>query len=322
MNRSDYFNYIEEKLQILAHRIEKRGKLNILDLHLHSENFYLSFFNKLFNWSLFNLNSVSQNIEAIDLKDDENKIVIQVSSTCTKNKVENALKKSIMAKLSAYNFKFISISKDASSLKVKKYSNPHGLLFNPNNDIYDISSILNIILTLEISQQKNIYTFIKDELGGDIDIVKLDSNLASIINILAKESLVENDDTNNINSFQIERKISHNNLIKTKYTIEEYAIHHHRVNKIYAEYDKQGGNKSISVLSSIRREYINNLSISSDDDLFLQIIENVKNKVLQSANFKEIPIDELELCIDILVVDAFIRCKIFKNPQDYNYVTP
>ena len=67
MNRSNYFNYIEEKLSILATRIDIRGKLNILDLHMHSENFYQDFFNLLCEWQLRNLNAVKQNIEGIDL---------------------------------------------------------------------------------------------------------------------------------------------------------------------------------------------------------------------------------------------------------------
>jgi len=45
MNRPSYFNYIVSKLSALATEIELRGKLNFLDLHLHSENFYLFFFN-------------------------------------------------------------------------------------------------------------------------------------------------------------------------------------------------------------------------------------------------------------------------------------
>ena len=45
MNRTTYFNYIEEKLNINAVRIEARGKLNILDLNQHSENFYNDFLN-------------------------------------------------------------------------------------------------------------------------------------------------------------------------------------------------------------------------------------------------------------------------------------
>ena len=57
MNRLNNFNYIEDKLNYLAYRIESRGGLNLLELNLHSENFYLHFLNLLFDWDLKNLNS-------------------------------------------------------------------------------------------------------------------------------------------------------------------------------------------------------------------------------------------------------------------------
>ncbi|MFH1962854.1 MAG: SMEK domain-containing protein [bacterium] len=41
MSRLKYFNFIEEKLNFLAYRIEVRGGLNILDLHLHSEDIFI-----------------------------------------------------------------------------------------------------------------------------------------------------------------------------------------------------------------------------------------------------------------------------------------
>ena len=40
MNRSSYFNYIEEKLNFIVFRIKERGKLNILDLNIYAENFF------------------------------------------------------------------------------------------------------------------------------------------------------------------------------------------------------------------------------------------------------------------------------------------
>ena len=36
-----------------------------------------------------------------------------------------------------------------------------------------------------------------------------------------------------------------------------------------------------------------------------------------SNNYAEIPYEELEICVEIIVVDAFIRCKIFENPEGY-----
>ena len=49
-------------------------------------------------------------------------------------------------------------------------------------------------------------------------------------------------------------------------------------------------------------------------------IKSLINKALNSKNYIEIPYDELDVCVSILVVDAFIRCKIFENPEGYNYV--
>lgn len=321
MNRNLYFNYIDEKLHILASRIETRGKLNLLDIHLHSENFYLHFFNLLYGYKLENLNSKLQNIEAIDLIDHTNKIVVQVSATCTKQKVESALDKKILDGYKNYSFKFISISKDASELRKKTFKNPYSLSFSPTNDIYDIVSVLNEILSKQAREQKDIYKFIKSELGNEIDIIKLDSNLASVINILSKETWDESNKSDSVNSFEIGRKISFNDLIDSKGIIDEYCVYYKKVDEKYSEFDSLGSNKSNSVLATIKREYLKLKNTGTSDLVFLTVIEKIKDKVLESSNFIEIPIDELELCVDILVVDAFIRCKIFENPQNYNYAT-
>ena len=86
MNRSHYFNYIDERLSTLAWRIEKRGKINLLDLNIHSETFFSDMLNMLLEYQLKNLNIVKQNVEGIDLVDTHNKIIAQVSSTCTKQR--------------------------------------------------------------------------------------------------------------------------------------------------------------------------------------------------------------------------------------------
>lgn len=62
MNRIGYYDYIDEKLHVLARRIVTGGKLNILSLHMHSENFYLYLFNLLYGYELENLNQSLQNL--------------------------------------------------------------------------------------------------------------------------------------------------------------------------------------------------------------------------------------------------------------------
>jgi hypothetical protein len=321
MNRPNYFNVIEERLNLLALRITSRGKLNILDFNGYSENFYQYFLNEVYSWSVKNENDNNQNVEAIDLIDHENKYIIQVSSTNSKQKIESSLSKNSIKTYKGYTFKFISIARDADDLRKDTFKNPHGISFNPKIDIIDKNSILSKIRGLHIDDQERIYQFVKKELVIEIDSMKLESNLATVINILSKEDWDNTEPVSEINSFEIDRKITHNNLNAAKIIIEDYRVHYGRLDKIYTEFDSQGSNKSSSVLSTIRQEYAKAKNQLSDDQLFFHVISKVENKILNSSNYTSIPFDELELCINILVVDAFIRCKIFENPDSYNYAT-
>lgn len=111
MERANFYNFIEERLVTLSWRIEIRGKLNILDYHLHSENFYRDFLNLLFDLELDNLNEYKQNVEGIDLIDIKNKIIIQISATATKAKIDASLERKSLKDYSGYTFQFISIAK-------------------------------------------------------------------------------------------------------------------------------------------------------------------------------------------------------------------
>ena len=323
MNRATYYNFIEERLITLCTRVELRGKINILDYHLHSENFYRDLFNKLYTWNLENLNSLVQNVEAIDLIDRTKNIIIQVSATNTKAKIDSALSKPSLfsTNYTGFNFKFISIARDATNLRSQSYTPPTGINFIPATDIYDARSILQDIYNLDINTFEIIYKLIKSELGRETDVLRLESNLSSVINILSKENLAPVDLNANINSFEIDRKIDFNNLNTSKEIINDYKYSHHIVDRIYSEFDKSGCNKSISVLNTIKDVYNKHSFESSGDELFSLVISNISERILQSSNFEKIPQEEMEMCVGILVVDAFIRCKIFKNPNDYNYAT-
>jgi hypothetical protein len=322
MIRQRYFNCIEEKLNILAYRIETRGKLNIVDLNIHSETFYQLFFNKLFQWELMNMNIEIQNAEAIDLIDRKNKIIIQVSSTATKEKIEKALKKD----LSSYDnfcFKFISISKDAEKLRGIKFINTKNITFDPKSDIFDIPFILKIINNLDTDSLKNMYEFVMKELepASGLNPQNIQTNLATIINILSKENWEKDKENIQIIPYDIDRKIDYNNLSTSRDIIEEYKIHYNRVDSIYSEFNKEGVNKSKSVLDFIRREYFEHKGLLNDDELFSKIVTSVVDRIEMSSNYIHIPFDELELCVSILVVDAFMRCRIFENPEGYSLVT-
>lgn len=316
MNSSTYFDYIEDKINHLATRIVSRGRLNILNLNLHSESFYARFVNELYGWNLSNANEDNQNIEAIDLIDDENKLIIQVSSTATKDKIERSLSKPLILSKKGYTFKFISIARYADSLMGKTYKNPHNCTFDSNSDILDKHKILKKIFGCGIDEQRKLYELIEKELGQPEEKAKLESSIAELINVLSADSLQPDSPSMNVDPFQIEDKISFNNLSASKSIIQECSIYSPKVDKKYEVFDKEGVNKSLSVLRTITRVYVNErVKGGSSDTIFLNTIDEVVKLAKNSANFTPINFELLQTTAEIIVVDAFLRCRIFENPN-------
>lgn len=320
MNRANLFNSIEERLNLLALRISKRAQLNLLDLNIHSENFFAELLNQIYGWKLKNLNALQQNAEAIDLQDSGNRFLAQVSSTSTKVKIESSLTKDLSSKR-GWQFYFISIARDATDLRKQTYQNPHGLLFDPSKDILDVGSILRIIQSEPLDKLVQIEAFLRKEFPL-VDSNRIESGLTAVINILAQEDL-------NISPavvapvFRIEDKIDVNDLQNEgKFAVQDYAIHHSRVEKIYSEFNKNGANKSLAIMGKLRQLYASHKASLHGDALFSAIIVEVISVVRSSANYQQMSQEELELYAKVLVVDAFVRCKIFNNPVEVSHASP
>lgn len=288
-----------------------------MDLNIHSENIYAELLNLVFGWDLKNLNASHQNSEAIDLQDEGRKILIQVSSTNTKVKIESSLTKDLSAK-KGWQFYFLSIAREATDLRKLNYSNPHGLNFNPPTDIFDVASILRKIQNESLDKLIAIDAFLRKEFPL-VDPNRMDSGLTAVINILATENLnVPSTDVGI--TFSIEEKIAVNQLQGVaKHAIEEHVIHHPRVQKIYTEFDKQGANRSLAILAKVAQLYASKKAHMHGDALFASIITDVISVIRSSANYQAMSQEELELYTHVLVVDAFIRCKIFEKPSEVSH---
>ena len=322
MERQGYFNYISERLAVLAYRIDMEGQLNILDLHIHAEDFYRDLLCLLFGWSLVNLNSEEQNVEAIDLVDNTNKLIVQVSATNTKEKINHSLSKIDVNVYKCHTFKFISIARSAATLREKSYTIPQGIKFNPKTDIYDITSLLQTIQHFDIDKQEQVYKIINKELGGANNASTIDSDLTRVIQILSQTDLSNNNVIRLNNEFEIDKKIEYNGLsTDSKDVIRDFCLYQNIVEQIYSTFDKEGANKSLFVLNKIRSIYVAHKTKIEGDELFAKIRQCVKQEIADSSNRGSLTKEAIDMCADIIIVDAFIRCKIFENPQGYQYVT-
>lgn len=325
LSRDRYYDYISEKIELLASRIITNGKLNLLNLNIHAETLYRDLLNIVYGYKLTSFNVGKANAEAIDLIDKENKIIVQVSSTATKVKINNTLEKDKIKHYSdlGYTIKFIFIGHEANNLRKNSYINNHRIDFNPLLDISDKISVLESINQLTIDRLIAVYDLIQKELGERPSTLKLSSNLATIVNFLSKENLHDVSNGIQLNDYGIVEKIEFNELMEIKEsTFDEYKMYHGILDKIYKEFIREGSNKSVSVLRKITALYEKEVLKKelTNIEKFFNIIGKVEEHVLKSDLVSEIAEEEIDMCIRIIVVDAFIRCKIFKNPRGYNHV--
>jgi len=312
LQRQTYINDIVNRLSGLAYNVELRGLLNLLDLHVISEDFYVGLLNLIYGWELRNANNLQQNVSGIDLVDDSNHILVQVTGTSTKRKIVHSLKE-ISEKYTGYHFYFAPIVIDAKEQRKHKYAPPHEVIFNPKTDILDIHFIVDRIKGMpDVGSIGIIDMFIKNNIQNDVpDPTQLTSGLNYIISQLAEDDLNECDV--DMTEFEIEAKISFNNLsIYAKDAIEQYKIYYINVQKIYSEYARQGKTKSMAVLQKLHKIYVSLKSQASGDALFIAI----KNEIINQINNKNnnLSQEQLEMCVEMLMVHAFMECKIFEKP--------
>lgn len=83
------FEYIKEQLIYIKTKVDIDNKLNLYDINKLSENIFNDILNDVYDFKLKNANQVLQsNYPAIDLVDEKNKIVFQVTSTTTSKRFE------------------------------------------------------------------------------------------------------------------------------------------------------------------------------------------------------------------------------------------
>jgi hypothetical protein len=149
------------------------------------------------------------------------------------------------------------------------------------------------------------------------------SMLSNAISAISNLDLEDDLETDNLTIFNLKEKIEFNQIKRNISIIDEYKIYHSKINSLYDELESQGSIKKERLLSNIKLIYtkvkgiyildseniIECIRLNSDniidaiyDELFLQMEK--------SSFFNE----DIMLGIRLIMVDAFIRCKILEEP--------
>ena len=195
--------------------------------------------------------------------------------------------------------------------------------YNPNSNDEYRRTFENLILLCPNHHKEtdniNIYTVDKlkeikknheSKMLSTMNISKNPSILNEVINLLSNQLSDKEIESSN-NPPNIEKKITHNRIVRYKDIINEYKVYQGQLNKIYEEIDQSNPNKKFLLLQSIRNFYLEITDINDADD----ILDKVKEKMYVRIGNTNLPIETVEVSILIIIADAFMRCKILKEPK-------
>lgn len=151
------------------------------------------------------------------------------------------------------------------------------------------------------------------------------SLLGIAVNAISKIDYSSISEQESLNAFSIEEKINFNDVKRNKYLIEEYKVYYSKINSLYNELEIQGSFKKEKLLRYIKKVYLdvkgkyaeNAIDVASviktnSDNILDDVTNTLLSTVAKSLNIAE---EDAILAISIIVVDAFIRCKILEEPK-------
>ena len=150
--------------------------------------------------------------------------------------------------------------------------------------------------------------------------------LGLVVDQIAKMDLSETepDDAPKSEAFDPQDKIEYNCLRRNQFLIEEYKVFYTKINALYSELEEQGSFTKERLLRNIKQTYLKvagSYAASSKDRISViqthadDIIESVEHELYEGIkNNPNHYQEDLTFAIAVIMVDAFMRCKILEEP--------
>jgi hypothetical protein len=147
--RKDSFNSISRVLAITRYDIEQRQLINEYGLNIHGENYFRDVFNFVYEKRYTNENFNSKNNSCIDLVDVNEQIALQITTTRTKEKIDNTFNALKLSKYEDYSIKIFYLLDKSKPNKetIEEYKNKFNI--DLNNCLFDYTDLIKKIESLE-----------------------------------------------------------------------------------------------------------------------------------------------------------------------------
>ena len=149
------------------------------------------------------------------------------------------------------------------------------------------------------------------------------SMLKNTINAIASMDFDDLSIEEKLVPFNPKVKITHNSVKRHAALIHEYKVYHKKLNTLYDELESQGSLKKDKILKNINLIYLKAMGfyILDSEDIMNSIRENsdniiddVYNELYSKLEGSGLWDEDVILGINLVLVDAFMRCKILEEP--------
>lgn len=200
------------------------------------------------------------------------------------------------------------------------------LLCPPHHDMTNNVEIYNVAALR--SMKKDHEREMLQRVSGARPLAKKPTLLANVVNKISAIDLEQMVGSPVSNSFSVEDKIEYNQVIENKGIIQEYSGYQGKLNTLYIEFERDGNGRKDSLLRNVKHIYIEakgkllKVDDSLDniqqhaDQLFNYVKRRLHELIDDSKNNDDtLPYEDVEFAVTIVMVDAFMRCKILEEPK-------
>lgn len=127
--------------------------------------------------------------------------------------------------------------------------------------------------------------------------------------------------------FTVQEKIDYNNLELYAFVVKRYSEYNGRLQSLYTELEKQRSFKKQSLLRGISMLYLKvlgaykqnedhtqaDIACKNADDIFEDVKNELVERVVQEVG-NDLSLEDIEFGVLLVMVDAFMDCKILEPP--------
>ena len=165
LTRQKLISEINSKLAWIKASVELNCSLNLLDCNIHMEHFLIGLLNRVYGYSLVNLNAEESNFISIDLGDRDKRIAIQVTSDNTSTKIKETLKKFFENHYERDFDTLIIVIIGSKKNYTAEFKTENGFVFSQEQHVWDFTKIYQDIGNKGTEDIREIANYLSRELA-------------------------------------------------------------------------------------------------------------------------------------------------------------